>query len=293
MENNRPVLRLFPNMFNLLLSGRTVCLYVLFLGLMNGMLSSCGSTRPFTYMQGQFDTAKLSQINVSDPLIRKGDMLSIIVYSDNPQATALYNQPLTGAGAGSSAASSSTTGSGSTSPSVSGAPTSSGYLVDERGNIAFQGIGFLHIEGLTRGQLIDTLNARLGQYLTNPYYSIRFLNYRVFMLGEVTKPGMISIPGDHINILEAIGLAGDLTFYGRRDNVLIIRDSSGKRQFARLDLTKPEIMGSPYFYLQQNDLVIVEQTKKKVSANDQSAVRNITIAATLVSTLAILYTIFK
>jgi polysaccharide export outer membrane protein len=113
------------------------------------------------------------------------------------------------------------------------------------------------------------------------------------MLGEVARPGMYTIPGERLNILEAIGVAGDLTFYGRRDNVLVIRENNGKREFARLDLTKPEIMGSPYFYLQQNDLVIVEQNRKKVAANDQAAARNISIAATLVSTLAILYTIFK
>lgn len=267
-------------------------IYVLVLGLMAGLLGSCGSTRPFTYMQGQFDTAKLSQIPVIEQVIQKGDLLNIIVYSDNPQATALYNQPVVGASGGSAglAGLPSSPGTGS---STGGAPTSSGYLVDQSGNIAFQGIGLLHVEGLTRNQLIDTLNGRLGQNFTNPYYTIRFLNNRFTMLGEVTKPGMYTIPGERLNILEAIGLAGELTFYGRRDNVLIIRENNGKREFARLDLTKPEIMGSPYFYLQQNDMVIVEQNRKKVAANDQSAVRNISLAATLVSIVAILYTIFK
>jgi polysaccharide export outer membrane protein len=278
------------NMSNMLLSIRVAWLYVLAFGLMAGMLSSCGSTRPFTYMQGKFDTAKLSQIIISDPVIRKGDLLNIIVYSDNPQATAIYNQPLITTASSSGAAAAN---GGSAAPAIGVSPATSGYLVDERGNIAFQGIGFLHIEGLTRMQLIDTLNSRLGAFLKNPFYSIRFLNYRITMLGEVARPGLINIPGDQVNILEAIGLAGDLTFYGRRDNVLIIRENNGKREFARLDLTKPEIMGSPYFYLQQNDMVIVEQDKKKVAANDQVTIRNISIGATLLSTLAILYTIFR
>jgi polysaccharide export outer membrane protein len=256
---------------------------------MAGLLGSCGSTRPFTYMQGQFDTAKLSQIPVIEQVIQKGDLLNIIVYSDNPQASALYNQPVAGASGGSAGLAGLPSSPGTGSSTV-GAPT---YLVDQSGNIAFQGIGLLHVEGLTRNQLIDTLNGRLGQNLTNPYYTIRFLNNRFTMLGEVTKPGMYPIPGERLNILEAIGLAGELTFYGRRDNVLIIRENNGKREFARLDLTKPEIMGSPYFYLQQNDMVIVEQNRKKVAANDQSAVRNISLAATLVSIVAILYTIFK
>jgi polysaccharide export outer membrane protein len=267
-------------------------IYALALGLMAGLLGSCGSTRPFTYMQGQFDTAKLSQIPVIEQVIQKGDLLNIIVYSDNPQATALYNQPVAGASGGSAGLAGLPSSPGTSSSTV-GAPTSSGYLVDQSGNIAFQGIGLLQVEGLTRNQLIDTLNGRLGQNFTNPYYTIRFLNNRFTMLGEVTKPGMYPIPGERLNILEAIGLAGELTFYGRRDNVLIIRENNGKREFARLDLTKPEIMGSPYFYLQQNDMVIVEQNRKKVAANDQSAVRNISLAATLVSIVAILYTIFK
>lgn len=274
---------------NSLLSRRALWPYMLFFGLVTGLLSSCGSTRPYVYMQGKFDTAALSRIDVSDPVIRKGDMLNIIVYSDNPQATSLYNQPLITTSANSGGAS----GGGSSTPSVGAPPVSGGYLVDERGNIAFQGIGFLHIEGLTRGQLIDTLNSRLGTFLQNPYYSIRFLNYKVTMIGEVAKPGVYTLPGERVNILEAIGLAGDLTFYGRRDNVLVMRENNGKREFARLDLTKPEIMGSPYFYLQQNDMVIVEQNKKKVAANDQVTTRNVTIAATIISTLAILYSIFR
>ena len=241
-------------------------------------------------MQGKFDTAALSQINVSDPVIRKGDLLNIIVYSDNPQATSLFNQPLINSSASSGAAAS---GGGSSTPSLGTAPVSSGYLVDERGNIAFQGIGFLHVEDLTRGQLIDTLNSRLGEFLKNPYYSIRFLNYRVTMIGEVSRPGVYTLPGERVNILEAIGLAGDLTFYGRRDNVLVMRENNGKREFARLDLTKPEIMSSPYFYLQQNDMVIVEPNKKKIAANDQVTARNVSIAATVISTLAILYSIFR
>jgi polysaccharide export outer membrane protein len=270
-------------------------LYVLALSVVAGLISSCASTRPFTYMQGQFDTAKLSQIPVTEQVIQKADLLSIIVYSDNPQATALYNQPIIGA-AGSSGGSAGSAGTGSTAgagSSTGGAPSSGGYLVDERGNIAFEGLGFLHVEGLTRSQLNDTLNARLGSYFTNPYFIIRFLNNRFTMLGEVSKPGMYTIPGERLNILEAIGMAGDLTFYGRRDNVLIVRENNGKREFARLDLTKPEIMGSPYFYLQQNDMVIVEQNRKKAVANDQVATRNITIAATIISTLAIVYSILK
>jgi polysaccharide export outer membrane protein len=150
----------------------------------------------------------------------------------------------------------------------------------------------IHIEGLTTAALKDTLDARLAPYLQHPYYSIRFLNYKFTMLGEVNKPGVVSIPGERINILEAIALAGDLTFYARRDSVLVIRENNNKREFARLDLRKPEIMASPYFYLQQNDIVIFEPTKKKVAANDVVTTRNITLLLAVISTFTVVYSIF-
>jgi polysaccharide export outer membrane protein len=177
---------------------------------------------------------------------------------------------------------------------MSGAsPASSGYQVDQNGDIVFQGMGLIHVEGLTKTELKDTLDGRLKPYLKNPYYSIRFLNYKFTMLGEVSRPGLINIPGERVNLLEAIAMVGDITPYGRRDNVLVIRENNNKREFARLDLTKPDIMKSPYFYLQQNDMVIVEPTKKKAAASDVVTVRNISLAATLVSTMAILFTIFR
>src|SRR5258705_5704857 len=112
------------------------------------------------------------------------------------------------------------------------------------------------------------------------------------MMGEVGHPGIVSIPGERINILEAIALAGELTNYANRDSVFIIRENNNKREFAWMNLTKPEIMASPYFYIQQNDIIIIEPTKKKSVANDIVTARNVALAATIVSTLAILYSIF-
>jgi polysaccharide export outer membrane protein len=250
------------------------------------LTSSCTNTRQLTYLQGAFDTAKLSHVNAIEPIIRKGDLLSIIVFSDNPEATKIYNQSLIG-GASSG-------GSLAGVQGVSGAsPSGAGYQVDENGNIIFQGLGLMHVEGLNKSQLKDTLDARLKEFLTNPYYNIRFLNYKFTMLGEIGRPGVISIPGEKINLLEALALAGDMSFFGRRDNILVIRDNNGKREWARLDITKPEIMLSPYFYLQQNDVVYVEANKKKIGATDQAVYRTVSIAATLVSMFAILYSVLK
>jgi polysaccharide biosynthesis/export protein len=269
------------------------------------LVSSCGNTRQLTYMQGQFDTTKLSKIQVNDPLIQKGDLLSIIIYSDNPGATALYNQAVitapssssSGGGGGQSGANTNAGGgTGSTTGAQQGlsSPTTPGYLVDDEGNIQMQGLGVLHVDGMTKGQVKTLLDSKLKDtILTNPYYTIRFLNYKFTMLGEVTRPGIFNIPGERISILEALGLSGDITFYGRRDNVLIIRENNGTREFKRLDLTKPEIMASPYFYLQQGDVVYVEPTRKKIAASDQATTRNVSIALSVISTLAILYSIFR
>jgi polysaccharide export outer membrane protein len=226
--------------------------------------AACINTRPIQYIQGKFDTAQLSKILFQEPVIQYADLISIMVYSDNATLTAIYNQPNTG-----------------------------GYLVDEKGNIQMQGVGELHVEGLTKAQLTDLLNSKLRTYLKNPFYSIRFLNYKITVLGEVQKEGPFTVQNEKVSILEAIGLAGGLTIYAKRENVMIIRESNGIRDFARLDLTNPEIFNSPYFFLKQNDVIVVEQTRNKIANSDQTTVRNISIATSVISTLIFLYTVFK
>lgn len=228
-------------------------------------LAACVNTRPIQYIQGKFDTAQLSKVEIREPVIQHSDLISITVYSDNPTATAIYNQ----------------------------SNASGGYLVDERGNIQMQGIGDLHVEGLTKEQLISLLNTRLGEFLKHQYYTIRFINYKITMLGEVSREGPYSISNEKVNIFEAIGLAGGLTIYAKRENVMVIRETNGKREFARLDLTDPQIFKSPYYYLQQNDLVVVEQTRNKVANSDQTTARNISLATSIISTLVFLYTVFR
>ena len=264
-------------------------------------MTSCTNTRKLTYMQGSFDTAKLSQVEYPEPTIRKGDILSIVIYSDNPAATAIFNQMQMGgsgnpggtSGAGGGSTSGASSGTGTTGGTTGGTSGSGGYLVDEMGNIEFQQLGVIHVDSLTRSQLKDTLEFKLKPFLQNPYCTIRFLNYRFTMLGEIAHPGVFPMPGEHLNLLEALGLGGDLTFYGRRDNVLVIRQNEEKREFARLDLTKPEVMASPYFTVHPNDIIYIEANKKKVVANDQTTMRNISIVSTVVTTLALLYELFK
>jgi polysaccharide export outer membrane protein len=255
---------------------KSVLFVVIGIFIMNCTIS-CGSTKGLILVHGKFDTAKLSVVSPVEPIIRKGDILSIIVFSDNPEATRIYNQSLVNTGV-------SVSGTGSTPP---------GYQVDVKGNIVFQGLGEIYVEGLTKAALKDTLDLRLKPFLQHPYYSIRFLNYKFTMMGEVAHPGVVSIPGERVNMLEAIALAGDLTSYANRDSVFIIRETNNKREFAWMNLTKPEIMASPYFYIQQNDIIIVEPNKKKSVANDIVTTRNITLGLAIISTLAVLYSIFR
>jgi len=238
-------------------------------------------------MQGDFDTTKLGTYIIPAPVIQKGDLLSITVFSDNPVATAIYNQSVV--------STSSTGGTGTTGNSgvpTSGSP-SSGYLVDEEGNIQFQGIGKLHVEGLTKADLISLLNSKLSAFLQNPYYTIRFLNYKITVIGDVAKPAVYSVPSERINIIEAIGLAGDLNITARRDNIRIIREQNGKRTFGQIDLRRPDIFNHAFYQLHQNDIVYVDFTKSKAVANDAVAIRNIGLITSILSTLAIIVTIFK
>ncbi|MEJ7737931.1 MAG: polysaccharide biosynthesis/export family protein [Chitinophagaceae bacterium] len=259
----------------------------LFIGLLLAAIalsSSCVTSKELRYLQTDFDTNTLRQISFKSTIIQKNDLLSIVVFSDNPVASAPYNQ---GSVSGTSA------GVGGEITTYSASSTGGGYLVDHEGKIQFPLVGPLHVEGLTKDQLVQLLNEKLKDFLKNPYYTIRFLNIKVTLLGEVNRPGMFTAPTERLNILEAIGLAGDLTFFGLRHNVLVIRESNGQRQFGYLDLRKGNIFKSPYYNLQQNDIVVVDMNKRKINANDQVVSRNIGLAASVLSTIAILLSLLK
>jgi polysaccharide export outer membrane protein len=260
----------------------------LFAGLISVVvvMGSCGSTRELTYLQGQFDTLKLSQVQYPVPLIQKNDILGITVYSDDPKASAYYNLPTMP-----TVYNTGTTNAPSTvnSPSASG----SSYLVDEQGYIQMPGIGKLQVAGLTKLQLDTLIISKIKDKLQNPYLIIRMNSYKITMLGEVSRPGQFTIPNERVSLLEAIALAGDLTTFGRRENILVIREINGGRAFQRLNLKDPEILNSPYFYLQPNDVVVVDPNKQKSAANDVIVVRNISLAVSLISVLAVIITLTR
>jgi polysaccharide export outer membrane protein len=172
-------------------------------------------------------------------------------------------------------------------------PTGSTYLVNEIGFIMMPGLGRIQVAGLTKGQLDTLLLEKLKDKLQNPYVIIKLASYTITLIGEVTKPGQFTIPNERVSLLEAIALAGDLTPYGRRENILLIREINGQRTYHRLNLKDPEILGSPYFYLQPNDVVIVDPNKTKASVNDQVLVRNIAIIVSVISVLAVVVSLSR
>lgn len=238
------------------------------------VFSSCKDTRQLTYFERKLDTATVRNFTIPEPIIQKGDLLSIVVYSDNPAATSIYNQSIGGGGGG----------------MEKGAGTStSGYEVDQDGNILFQGIGPLNVEGLNKKQLTELLNSKLKDtLLKNPYYSIRFLNMKVSVLGEVKNPGALSIPNERLNILEALSLSGDFTDFAQRDSVLIIRENLGVRRVIHMDLSKTDVLHSPDYFLQHNDVVVVKGIRQKYQATDVIKQRSLTTAVSLVSIAIVL-----
>ena len=243
-------------------------------------ISSCVSKKDVVYFQPNTiadDIQKLDIVEKYAPKLQNGDILSIIVSSLSPEASAMFNPYLT-AQASNIIQSSQTN---NLSPV-------NGYLIDEEGFITLPLVGKLKITGLTIKVATETITDQLNKYLQQPTVNVRILNFQVSILGEVARPSVYTIPNERITLPEALGLAGDLTIYGQRNNVLIIRETDGKREFARLDLTKRDLFNSPYYYLHANDVVYVEATKSKVTSTD----RTVLLAPILLSGLSLLTVIF-
>lgn len=160
------------------------------------------------------------------------------------------------------------------------------YTVDKDGNIAFPVLGKIHVEGMTISQLTDTLTQEISKSVNNPIVIVHFANYQVTVLGEVTRPGRFSITSERLTIFDALALAGDLTPYGKRDNILVSREVEGKLQFARLNINTSDIFTSPFYYLQQNDIVYVEPNGVR-AVNSQ----NISLYLSMLTTLGSMATV--
>lgn len=214
----------------------------IFLLLMGIMLTSCMSTKKVTYFQN-LDNVDLSKTTgLYDAKIMPKDILSITVHTLTPEASEAFNLK------------------GSTS----------GYLVDNEGNIDFPVVGTLNLGGMTTKEAEALIKSKIVPYMStseNPIVQVRMSNYKYAMLGGIRAPGVYTAPNEKISIVEAIARAGDLDLYGQRDKIFLIRENEhGQREYHQLNMNDAEIFNSPYYYLQQNDIVYVEP-KKVVARN--------------------------
>lgn len=243
---------------------------------------SCGTQHKLpNYLENTTDTSVINkEVKYPDLKIQKDDLLSIQVYSKSTQkeADALYNLTSTN--------------------SISGQSSSgSGFLVDKNGNIEYPRIGLLHVEGLTKQQIADLVKNKINAtdtVLTDPSVIIRLMNYKVTVLGQVGHEGPFNVPGEKITILEAIGMAGGITDYGKKNTVKIIRETDGKREIGIIDLSSKNLFDSPYYSLVQNDILIVEPTSQKAKQADQSLVaQRVSFALSVITAAAFIYNVFK
>jgi polysaccharide export outer membrane protein len=245
-----------------------------------GGTTSCVSPKTIVYFQG--DSTRYSSQEITQkyiPKLQPSDILSIIVGSLNTEANEVFNTPNLF-----------TTASTNYS-SVGGARVQPlGYLVDIEGNIEIPLVGKMKVAGLTTSDAADSIRIRLQNFLKEPSVIVRNLNFKISVLGEVKLPAVYVIPDEKITLPEVLSLAGDLTIYGNRANVMIIREENGKREYARIDLTSRDIFNSPYYYLHKNDVIYVEPVKARMLDTD-SRIRTVPLLVTIVgglSTLGIL-----
>ncbi len=235
--------------------------------------ASCRSAREVVYLQDSFDNDIQNITNYQDIRIKPGDMLSIYVSHKEPQLAALFNmaQPT-----------SKTEGTGN-----------NGYTVDFNGEIDFPVVGRIKVTGLTRGELSNLIKNRLDEtgLLKNAVVTVAYQNFNVSVLGEVNHPGKFTIQSDRVSLLDAIALAGDLTIYGRRDSIMVIRENDGQRQILYNNLLTKDVLNSPSFYLQQNDMVYVKPNRIKAQQSGINQNNNVTVWITATSLLVTVLTL--
>lgn len=238
------------------------------------VLASCSSNKKgkFVYFQ-DIDPIQGVELPAYETKIKSGDELIITVNSADPTATAIYNVPLSNPASESELA-------------VASQPKIQNYVVDADGNIQFPVLGDVHIAGMTIGEVRKLLEQKISDDVQDPVVKVSFDNYVVNVAGEVKEPQQLIINRPRFSVLDALSAAGDLTPYGRRDNVLVIREGvDGKRTSTRLDLTKADIFESPYFYLQQNDYIYVEPThvREDNAEYNQNNAFKLSVISTIVS----------
>ena len=247
-------------------------------------ITSCKTTSDIVYFQDLPQQllleGQITDANVYTRYIRPDDLLGITVSGTNPMAVAPFNLP-------------SVTFLSTGESKISSVASLQTYLVNSEGYINFPVLGELKVAGLTKAECIKMLQEKISQYATDPIVNIQILNFKISVLGEVTSPGSFTVDNDRVSVLDAIGLAKDLTIYGDRTNVILIREDGGEKKYHKIDLTKSDIFNMPYYYLQQNDVVYVQPNKyrQKNSRYSQKDSYSISVISVIVSSVSVVATL--
>ena len=239
-------------------------------------VTSCGSRKDLIYFQDEPLSEGLLSSEPTELIYKPDDILTINVTALDPATVMPFNLP---------AVSHNT----SDLTSAQGSLTQQTYLVDKNGNIEFPVFGTLKVEGLTRTELTNLLVERISTMAKDPIVNVRLANFTVTVLGEVNSPGTFTMQDERVTILEALGYANDLTIYGKRTNIKLIREVDGKKKFANIDLTSVNSINSPLYYLQQNDVLYVEQNNARVRSSTYNQNNSVLISAigTLTTVIAV------
>lgn len=228
-------------------------------------MASCGSVKDIAYFQNKAVNQPEAVDKHAGIVIQPKDMLSIVVSSRNPELVAMFNLPVVSYQAGSEIV------------SGAGQQRLMGYVVDNEGYIDFPVLGKIQVSSLTRWELSEVIKKRLldDGLLTDAVVTVEFMNFKISVIGEVNNPGTFTIDGDKVTVLQAISLARDLTIFGERENVTVIRERDGERTMYEINLCDVDMFQSPAYYLQQNDVVYVQPSsiKARQSTTDDKALR--------------------
>jgi polysaccharide export outer membrane protein len=243
--------------------------------------SSCGVTKQVPYFQdikSVGDTTVHTLDDFKEPTIQPDDILSISIFTIDPNTSMVVNQ------LGSQSLGNSQVNASNVNLSANG------FLVDKNGEIKLSVIGTVKLLGLTTFQARDVIQELASKSFKDPNVQVRYSNFKVTILGEVARPATYTLPNEKVTVLDALGLAGDLTIYGKRQNILLIRSVKGEKKFSRLDLNSAELFNSPYFYLKQNDVLYVEPTKSKAASLNTARTQTFTLIGTALTVLITLAT---
>lgn len=253
------------------------------------MLASCANVKDIAYFQDKAIDHPEEIDKHGGIVIQPKDMISIVVSSRNPELSTMFNLPVVSYQAGSEIVTS------------AAQQRLMGYVVDNDGYIDFPVLGEINVGGMTRWELSEYIKNTLLEkgYLNDAVVTVEFMNFKVSVLGEVNKPGTYTIEGDKVTVLQALSLAGDLTIFGKRNNVTVIREMDGERVFYNIDLCSVDMFKSPAYNLLQNDIVYVEpsEIKARQSTLDDKGLRMTSImissGSLLVSVATLLATLIK